>query len=201
MCSIYVFVKVNNCHVRAYGSDIKALNYIKSYVDKRKQRARVNSNFSSWQEIFARVPQGSILEPLLFNIFVNDLFVFVSSSRLSIYANDNTLYATDYNLEDVKETLHNDLNKVTKWFHESYMVLNAGKCHFIWKNTENETFIFKDTIMDNSKEEKVLGVTIDNKLTFSCHIRELCKKLLKKYRLCQEYQTNLMILKKAFLTQ
>ena len=67
------------------------------------------------------------------------------------------------------------------------------------KNTENLTFIFKD-IMNNSKEEKILGVTIENRLTFSSHIRELCKKLLKKYRLCQEYQTNLMILKKTFLT-
>ena len=67
------------------------------------------------------------------------------------------------------------------------------------KNTENLTFIFKD-IMNNSKEEKILGVTIENRLTFSSHIRELCKKLLKKYRLCQEYQTYLMILKKTFLT-
>ena len=58
------------------------------------------------------------------------------------------------------------------------MVLNAGKCNFIClgKNTENETFIFKDTIMNNNKEEKILGVTINNRLTLSSHIRELCKK-------------------------
>ena len=48
------------------------------------------------------------------------------------------------------------------------------------KNTENETFIFKDTIMSNSEEEKILGVTIDNRLTFSSHIRELCKKASQK---------------------
>ena len=58
------------------------------------------------------------------------------------------------------------------------MVLNAGKSHFacLGKNTENETFIFKDIIMSNGKEEKILGVTIDNRLTFSSHIREFCKK-------------------------
>ena len=58
------------------------------------------------------------------------------------------------------------------------MVLNAGKCHFVClgKNTENETFIFKDTIMSNGKEEKILGVTIDNRLTFRSHIREFSKK-------------------------
>ena len=84
-------------------------------------------------------------------------------------------------MEEAKEVLLNDLNKVTEWFFENYMVLNAGKCHFmcLGKNTENETFIFKDAIMNNSKGEKILGV-IDNRLTFSSHIRELCKKASEK---------------------
>ena len=140
----------------AYGFDTKALYYIKSYLDNREQRIRVNSNFSSWQEIIARVLQGSILGPLLFNIFVNDLFLFVSSSNLSNYADDNTLYTSGYNLKEVKEVLLNDLNKVTEWFFENYMVLNAGKCHFMClsKNTENETSIFKYTIMDKTVKKK-----------------------------------------------
>ena len=71
------------------------------------------------------------------------------------------------------------------------------------KKTENETFIFKDTIMKKILKKKILmkkilGVTIDNKLTFNSHIRELCKNASQKYRICQEYQTNLMILKETF---
>ena len=65
----------------------------------------MNSNFSYWQEIIAGVPQGSILGSLLFNIFVNDLFLFVSSSNQSNYADDNTLYTSGYNLKEVKEVL------------------------------------------------------------------------------------------------
>ena len=106
----------------------------------------------------------------------------MSSSKLSNYADDNTLYTSGYNLEEVNEFLVNDLNKVTEWLFENCMVLNIGKCHFmcLGKNTENETFIFKDTIMNNSKEEKILVVSIDNRLTFRSHITELYKKASQK---------------------
>ena len=62
------------------------------------------------------------------------------------------------------------------------MVLDAGKCHFMCpdENTENETIIFKDISMNNSKAEKIMGVIIDNRLTFSSHIRELFKKAFQK---------------------
>ena len=109
-------------------------------------------------------------------------FFFVSSSNLSNYADDNTLCTCGYNLKEVKEVLLNDVNKVTEWFFENYVFLNVGKWHFMCrgKNTENETFIFKDTTMKNSKEEKIQGVIIDNRLTFNSHIRELCKKASQK---------------------
>ena len=145
----------------------------------------MNSNFSSEQEIFAGVPQVSILGPILFNIFVNNIFLFFLSffsfcSNLSNDADDNTLYTSGYNLEEVKEVLLNDLNKVTEWFFENYLVRNAGKCHFmcLGKTTENETFTFKDTT--NSKEEKILGVFIVNRLTSSSHIKTIISKSFSK---------------------
>ena len=149
----------------AYGFDTKALYYIKGYLDNRKQTSHVNSNFSFWQEDIAGVPQDFILEPHLFNIFVNEL-LFFSSSNLSNYADDNTLYTSGDNLNEIKEVLLNDLNKVTEWFVKYYIVVNARKCNFmcLGKNIENKTFTLKDSIMNNSKEEKTLGVVIENRI-------------------------------------
>ena len=70
--------------------------------------------------------------------------------------------------------------------------------YVLGKNTENETFIFKGTIVNNSKEEKILGVTIDNRLTLAVTSDNYVKKRLKNSRFCLEYQINLMILKKIF---
>ena len=85
-------------------------------------------------------------------------------------------------MEEVKQTLRGDFQIVTKWFYENYMVLNSGKCHFmcLGKNTENETYFFKNTEMKNSSEEKSLGTTIDNKLKFKSHVKNLCKKASQK---------------------
>ena len=96
----------------AYDFQEDVLVFMKSYFTNRQQRARVNSNFSMWKKIISGVPQGSILGPLLFNIFLNDLFLFVENSNLSNYADDNILYSYGNDLEKVKQTLRQDL---TPW--------------------------------------------------------------------------------------
>ena len=74
-----------------------------------------------WEEIISGVPQRSILGPLIFNIFLSDLFLFVENSDLSNYA-DDSMYGSD--LDKVKQILRQNFEIVTKWFYDNYMVLN-----------------------------------------------------------------------------
>ena len=79
--------------LQAYGFSGDSLYYIQSYLRNLLQRANVNSDFSLWKGIFACFQQGSILGPIMFNIYINDIFLFADNVCLSNYADDTTLYS------------------------------------------------------------------------------------------------------------
>ena len=86
-----------------------------------------------WEEIISGVPQRSILGPLIFNIFLSDLFLFVENSDLSNYA-DDSMYGSD--LDKVKQILRRNFEIVAKWFYDNYMVLNDFLMQFYVSRTE-----------------------------------------------------------------
>ena len=89
--------------LEAYGFEKDTLSFMKSYFMKRLQRVRVNSNFSAWKRIISRVFQGSVLSSLLWNNFLNDLFLFVENPDISNHADGYTLYSCNNNLEKIKQ--------------------------------------------------------------------------------------------------
>ena len=118
-------------NLKVYCFSNQALSLLQSYLCKTFQRSIINGSFGSCNEVITGVPQGSIRGPLLFNIFLNDIFLFISKCQLCNYAGDNTLYKSGKNMQKIKNNLEMDFMILHKWFHENHMVLNPGKCHYI----------------------------------------------------------------------
>ena len=100
----------------AYGFDKSALKLIYDYLKNRMQRTKVNGSYSSWRTLLNGVPQGSILGPLLFNIFINDIFFFLDKSKIANYADDNTTYAVENEIMELLKTLEGETLNVLNWF-------------------------------------------------------------------------------------
>ena len=109
----------------AYGFDLKSVTLVHSYLTERKQRVKIEHIYSSWEEIFFGVPQGSILGPLLFNIFVCDLFDFIDDNvNIGSYADDTNPYISGRNIEEIIETLENTSITMSSWFKFNGMKAN-----------------------------------------------------------------------------
>ena len=85
--------------LKAYGFNYKPVSFIRSYLTNRYERTKISRNFGDWNQIITGVSQGSILRSLFFNIFINDLFLFVNKSEIFYYADDNTLYSANKNIK------------------------------------------------------------------------------------------------------
>ena len=94
----------------------KALDLIYSYLIERWQRTKINTSFSTWTELLCGVPQGSVLGPHLFNIYINDLLFFVVNTDVCNYADDTTLYTCDLSLSSLMHRLEKDARIAVDWF-------------------------------------------------------------------------------------
>ena len=175
--------------LHAYGFGKEALRLIKSYLSDRWQRTKINTSYSSWSALMRGVPQGSVLGPLLFNFYINDLF-FLIVIDICNYADDNTPYTVDMCLEKLMAKLECATNSAMEWLSYNGMKLNSKKCHLLVCGHKFEGMICKieNTMVIETHLVKLLGITIESELTFNKHMAIVCKKASQKLnalsRLC-----------------
>ena len=109
-------------------------------------------------------------------------FYLKKNPEICNYADDNTLYSANENISQTISDCSSDLETLAKWFYDNYMVLNLDKCHFMILGFEDQTFDshYENVVIRNIAEEKILGITIDNKLNFKFHIISLCTVAYQK---------------------
>ena len=165
----------------AYGFEDSALHLIYNYLKDRKQRTKVNASYSNWKDLKHGVPQGSNLGPLLFNIFINDLFFFIENSKIANFADDNTCYAVENNSTLLLKTLEEETSKIMKWFRLNEMKSNDDKCHLLIANSDNGSITLGDNIIEAEDSVDLLGLKIDKDLTFNDYVLQKIKKANQKF--------------------
>ena len=137
------------------------------------------------------VPQGSILGPIIFNIFINDLLLSIQECDICNFADDNTLYACDRNIENVFYRLSNEIEATLKWFKCNLMVANPAKFQviFLGINDPNLGLNIDGKMVICSKEDKLLGIIIINSPShLILNMSLCCSKATQKTRLFLELE-------------
>ena len=164
----------------AYSFDKNSLYFINSYLKGRKQRTKINSSYSAFAEILFGVPQGSILGPLLFNIYICDLFIEISDIDIANYADDNKPSACSSDHDSVIFKIQKNTERIFRWFYNNNLISNAGKSHLIVCTKKNLEIQVSSCSIRNEGSVKLLCIHLNNDLNFDYHVNQLCKKASKK---------------------
>ena len=172
----------------AYGVSRESCLLIMNYLKNRKQAVKLGNIRSEWLDLKTGVPQGSLMGPLLFNIFIND-FIYNLKNVCDVYnyADDNTLSYSNKDLNVVKSQLEKASEQATKWFKYNYMKANPSKFQSIcFSRDDTQTdFCVENNVIKSNSTVKLLGIHIDRKLKFTDHTSIICKKAARQINALQ----------------
>ena len=151
-----------------------------NYPTDSKHRTKLNNSFSHFIDLLLGVLQVSILGPLLFNIYICDLFFFVEEDNVTSYADDATPHLNSKSVVTVLENIETMGKEVFSWFSLNYLNANPSKSQLLLASNDKASIKIDDTDIKSSTSKKLLGVVIENKLTFNEYVSKLCKKARNK---------------------
>lgn len=196
-----------------YGVDDNALRWFTSYLTDRKQQCYVNSKLSSQQTINCGVPQGSILGPLLFLIYINDLPHCLQHSNARMYADDTNITTSGKSLTEISYYVNKDLSNIRTWLLANKLSLNVAKTEHMFIGSDDKLSIIEDkpyAFIDGIPVRRVkctksLGMHIDERLSWDDHINYTSRKVssaiggLKQVRPFISEKTAILIYKSLIL--
>ena len=165
--------------LNAYGVSLSACSYVQSYLSNRKHRVKIAHTRGEWSVMKRGVPQGSLTGPLLFNIFINNYILSLDKiCSVYNYADDNTLCCANRDPLLVKSTLECAAKCSLNWFKDNFMKANPAKFQamLLGRDFKQMTINVEGNTIEMISSVKLLGIHIDNKLSFNEHISKLCKK-------------------------
>ena len=185
------------CKLKAHGIEDSITDWIEQWLTDRRQRVVVDGEISNWKSVLSGVPQGSVLGPILFLIYINDMDDSITSNVLK-FADDTKLFRK-VNTDGDKQHLQNDIDSLVNWSGKWQMLFNFGKCKCLHTGHRNLNVNYKmgDTVLGTTVKEKDLGVTIsaDMKVSEQCGIAaSKCNKILGLIRMNITYKGKKLII-------
>ena len=171
--------KLNKIGVRG-----KVYVWLCNYLNNRKQRVVINGHSSSWKSVNAGVPQGSILGPLLFLIFINDIVANIDSN-IRLFADDTSLYILVENPYAAATCLNKDLSKILKWAEDWLVLFNPSKTEDMiisrkLTRDDHPDIVFNNTVIPQVESHKHLGIHLSNNCQWNEHIKFVLDKSWQK---------------------
>ena len=184
-----------------YGIKEGELSWFADYLFHRSAAVSYGKSSSKIADIQTGVSQGSILGPLLFILFFNDITDIIMSTRIVKYADDTVIYVADKNLKNIKTKLSKDMESIADWFDENGLIINLKKgktesllfdtSQRIAKQSETLDVMYRGSKILNTKQYKYLGIEIDSTLNLNTHFEKCFQRAPSRLRLLAKMRDSL----------